>query len=167
MVHRGKTDWWIGGLLATISAGQLVGGGTLLGIALVRGPWQALIPGAILLLVGGMILWILVGTYCEITETSLLIRSGPIRWRVPLDAIEEVVPQSTWYGGPLFEWNFGLAVRGVRVRYRKKNGGLTWPIRIAPRDRAAFLLELTERLPGLVVKDDGSLRRPADSDVTG
>jgi len=168
MVYPGKKDWWIAGLLAVVSAGQLVLGGTLVGIALVSGPWQVLIPGTVLLLVGGMLLWVLFGTNCEITETSLIIRAGPFRWTVPLDAIEEVVPQTNWYGGgALIEWNLGLAVLGVRVRYRKKNGGLTWPIRIAPQDRAAFLLELTERLPGLDVKDDGSLRRPADPAVTG
>ena len=75
-------------------------------------------------------------------------------------AIEEVVPQRHWYGGPALEVNLGLAVLGVRLRYRKKSGRLSWPIRIAPRDRAAFLLELTERLPKLEVKEDGSLRRP-------
>ncbi|HKI30974.1 MAG TPA: PH domain-containing protein [Gemmataceae bacterium] len=166
MVHPGKKDWWLAGLLAVISAAQLVGGGTLVGMAVVSREYPLLLPGGLLLLVGGLLLWILFGTSSEITETSLIIRSGPIRWRVPLDAIEEVVP-SQGMGGPVFEWNLGLAVRGLRVRYRKKNGHLSWPIRIAPQDRAAFLLELSERLPGLEVKDDGSLRKPADHGVTG
>jgi hypothetical protein len=167
MLHPGKTDWWIGGLLALIAAALVVGAGTLIGVAVVAGQYAALAPGTVLLLVGGMLVWILRGTNSEITETSLIIRSGPFRWTVPLDAIEEVVPQTHWYAGPALEWNFGLAVKGIRIRYRKKSGGLTWPIRIAPRDRAAFLLELAERLPGLEVKDDGSLRRPADPNVMG
>jgi hypothetical protein len=166
MVHPGKKDWWLAGILAVVSSAQLVGGGTLVGIALVGEQYPLLFPGAVLLLVGGLLMWILFATSYEITETSLVIRSGPIRWRVPLEAIEEVVPAGAW-GGPVIEVNLGLAVRGLRVRYRKKSGRLSWPIRIAPQDRAAFLLELTERLPGLVVKDDGSLRRPADNDVTG
>jgi hypothetical protein len=162
MVYPGKKDWWIAGLLSVVIAVQLVTGGTLLGVALVGAVWPMLLPAAILLLVGGMLLWVLLGSNYEITETSLIIRTGPFRWTVPLDAIEDVVPQTNWYGGGApIEWNFGLAVLGVRLRYRKKNGGLTWPIRIAPQDRAAFLLELTERQPELVVKDDGSLRRPS------
>jgi hypothetical protein len=164
MVHPGKKDWWIAAILSAVIAVELVAGATLVGVALVGGIWPLLLPATLLLLVGGMLLWVLLGNNYEITETSLVIRTGPFRWTVPLDAIEEVVPQTTWYGGPMIEWNLGLAVLGVRVRYRKKNGGLTWPIRIAPQDRVAFLLELTERLPGLVVKDDGSLRRPTDAE---
>lgn len=162
MLHPGKTDWWIGGLLAVVGAAQMVGGGTLIGVALVGGVWPALIPGTILLLVGGLLLWVLRGTNYEITETSLVIRSGPLRWTVPLTAIEDVIPIQNWWQGPVLEWGFSLAVRGLRLRYRKKGGGLTWPIRIAPQDRSAFLLELAERVPELVAKDDGSLRRPAD-----
>lgn len=165
MVHPGKKDWWIAGLLTLIASAQLVGGGTLVGIAVVGDEWPALVPGTMLLLVGSLLLWILFGTNYEINETSLVIRTGPIRWTVPLEAIEEVVPAER--STALVEWSFSLAVRGLRVRYRTRSGRLTWPIRIAPQDRAAFLLELAERLPGLVVKDDGSLRRPADPAVTG
>jgi Bacterial PH domain len=165
MVHPGKKDWWLAGLLSLFTAALLVGGGSLIGFALVGGGWPPVIPGAALLLVGGMLLWILFGTNYEITETSLLIRSGPFRWTMQLNAIEDVVP-AQGMGGPVIECNFGLAVRGLRVRYRTKSGRLSWPLRIAPQDRAAFLLELSERLPGLEVKDDGSLRRPAEPDVT-
>jgi hypothetical protein len=166
MVHAGKKQWWLTGPLAVICAAQLVGGGMLLGVAVIGGEWPALIPAAALLLAGGMILWILRGTSYEITETSLVIRAGPFRWKVPLEAIADVVPVDGW-GGSGLEWSFALAIRGLRVRYRKKSGRLTWPIRIAPQDRAAFLLELTERLPELEVGQDGSLRRPAEKAVTG
>jgi hypothetical protein len=164
MLHPGKRDWWIAGLLTVIAAAMLVGGGLFVGVAAVGGQWPPLIPGGVLLLVGAMIVWILRGTNYEITATSLIVRSGPFRWTVPLDAIAEVVPAGAW-SGPVIECNFGLAVQGLRLRYRTRSGRLSWPIRIAPRDRAAFLLELAERLPGLVVKDDGSLRRPAGSDA--
>jgi len=160
MVHPGARDWWMAGLLSVVSAAFLVGGGTLVGVAVVSGQYPALIPGGVLLLVGGMLLWVIFGTQYEITESSLIARSGPFRWTVPLDAIEDVVPVG-WRGdGSVVEMNLALSVRGLLVRYRTRRGGLPWPIRIAPRDRAAFLLELAERLPGLDVKDDGSLRRP-------
>jgi hypothetical protein len=165
MVYPGKRDWWIAGLFTLIAAPMLVGGGTLMGMALIGGPTGMLFPGTVLTLVGGMLLWILFGTSYEITETSLIIRCGPIRCRIALDAIEDVIP-SGFLGGPPIEYNFGLAIQGLRVRYRKKNGGVTWPFRIAPRDRAGFLLELSERQPGLEVKDDGSLRRPTEPGIS-
>ena len=161
MVHPGGRDWWIVGLLSVVSAALLVGGGTLVGFAAVAGLYPALVPGSVLLLVGGMLLWVIFGTSYAITESSLIARAGPFRWTIPLDAIEEVVPVG-WLGDRhLFEMNLALSVRGLIVRYQTKGGWLSLPIRIAPRDRAAFLLELAERLPGLDVKDDGSLRRPA------
>jgi PH (Pleckstrin Homology) domain-containing protein len=159
MVYPGRRDWWLVGLLAVIASALLVSGGTLVGLAVVTGPYLALVPGTVLLLAGGMLVWVIFGTGCEITESSLIIRSGPFRWTMPLDAIEDVVPAG-WTDGPLVEINWALSVRALRVRYRTKGGRLSLPIRIAPRDRAAFLLEMAERLPGLDVKDDGSLRRP-------
>ncbi len=160
MVYPGGRDWWLVGLLSVVTAALLVGGGTAVGVAVVTGQLMALVPGTMLLLVGSLLLWVVLGTHYEITDANLLVRCGPFRWTVPLDAIEEVVPAG-WLGGPAIEVNLSLSVRGLRVRYRKASGRLSWPIRIAPRDRAAFLLELAERLPGLDVKDDGSLRRSA------
>jgi hypothetical protein len=159
MYYPGKRDWWIAGLLGVVTALELVCGGTLLGIAVVGGVWPLLIPAASLLGVGGLLLWILYGTSCDIGENDLVIRCGPFRRTVPLDAIEDVVPAGFWYAGP--EWSLGLSVRALRLRYRKHSGRLSWPIRFSPVDRAAFLLELAERLPELEVKDDGSLHRPA------
>jgi hypothetical protein len=159
MVYPGGRDWWIIGLLSVVTAALLVGGGTLVGVAFVAGPYFQLLPGAMLLAVGSTLLWVIFGTNYEIIESSLILRSGPFRWTIPLDAIEEVAPAG-WLGGPAIKMNLALSVRGLRVRYWTRSGRLSWPIRIAPRDRAAFLLELAERLPWLDVKDDGSQRRP-------
>jgi hypothetical protein len=165
MVHQSKKDWWIGWSLAASVAVSLVVGAVLVGIAVVGSEWLLLVPGGALLLIGGFLAWVLRSTNYEITQTSLLIRSGPIRWAVPLDAIAEVIPQEGWYGR--WGWGFSLSWCGLRLRYRKKSGRLTWPIHISPQDRSAFLLELAQRCPGLEAKDDGSLRRPASAGVAG
>jgi hypothetical protein len=165
MVHPGKRDWWIAGLLSLVAAVNGVAGAWLIGVALVGRQYPALFPGTVMALAATMVTWILRGTSYEITDTSLIIRCGPFRKTVPLDAIAEVVPAGAW-GGPVLEVNYALAVRSLRVRYRKPSGRLSWAYRIAPRDRAAFLLELAEKQPALEVKDDGSLHRPEASGVT-
>ncbi len=159
MLYPGKRDWWIAGLLGLMSAAFLVFGAALVGVAAVGGVWQPVPAAASLVGVGAFLLWVLQGTSYAIDDSNLIVRCGPFRKTVPLDAIEEVVPAGFWDGGA--EWGFSLCIRGLRVRYRKKSGRLSWPIRIGPQDRAAFLLELTERLPALQVKDDGSLHRSA------
>src|SRR5947209_4464590 len=107
MVYPGGRDWWLVGLLSVVTAPLLVGGGTMIGVAAVAGQPLALIPGTMLLLVGSMLLWVILGTSYEITEASLILRCGPFRWTVPLDAIEDIVPAG-WLGGPAIEMNLSL-----------------------------------------------------------
>ena len=158
MRHPARRDTWVAALLVT-GASAMTGGGLVLASLGLTGVPAALVPGASLLLAGLLQASILLGTSYEITPDALVIRSGPVRWAVPLDRLAEVVPKDNFFGGP--EWGFALSRVGLHVRYRMNDGRLTWPIRISPRDRAAFLLELTEAVPQLHVGEDGSLRRPA------
>ncbi len=157
MLHPGRRDWWIAGLLGTLGA-TFTGAGLVFTALGLTGNFPLLLVGGPFLLTGLLLVSILTSTSYEIAPPHLIVRSGPIRLRVPLDAVEEIVPADKTYFGP--EWSFALSTSGLRVRYRTKGGGLSWPIRIAPRDRVAFLLDATEALPQLQVCDDGSLRKP-------
>ncbi len=58
---------------------------------LVEGP--SLWAGILLLLAApAFIGWLLQSTYYVVGETDLVIRSGPFRWTVPLDGIDEITP---------------------------------------------------------------------------
>ena len=85
--------------MGVVVAIQLIGGGLLVGFAAVHAIYGLFIPGAVMLAIGGMLMWVLRGTSYEITETRLIIRSGPIRWTISLDAIEDVVPAANWKSG--------------------------------------------------------------------
>ncbi|MBI2956490.1 MAG: PH domain-containing protein [Acidobacteria bacterium] len=76
----------------------------------------------------------------ELAASELLIRSGLVlRWRIPLEAIEEVRETRNPLSSPA--WSLDR----LEVRYRRPaSSGV---ILISPRDKAAFLRELAARVP--------------------
>jgi Bacterial PH domain len=93
--------------------------------------------------------------YYEITPTTLLIRSGLIRMRIPLTSIQQVFPDSTW-GSP-GGVSFAMSLDRLRINssYRE------WPsfVYIAPKDKVKFMQDLVEQTEGLEFKDGQVIRR--------
>ena len=92
MVHPAKRDAWVTALLVVIGS-VITGLGAFLTALALTGTWPALLSGVPLLLSGLLVISILTSTKYEITPDTLDIRLGPIRWRVPLADIAEVVPE--------------------------------------------------------------------------
>ncbi|PYS77292.1 MAG: hypothetical protein DMF66_10395 [Acidobacteria bacterium] len=82
----------------------------------------------------------------EITATHLVARSGVMRWRVPLDSIEEVRPSRSPASAPA--WSLDR----VAVEYLK--GGSTRTLHISPSDKHGFMRELADSVPGLELRGD-------------
>jgi membrane protein YdbS with pleckstrin-like domain len=83
-------------------------------------------------------------TYYEVGPDRLTIRSGILRWDVPLSSIESVVRTRNPMGSPA--WSLDrLEVRWVRA-------GTVQSIMISPLDREAFLRELATREPALSLR---------------
>ena len=78
--------------------------------------------------------WTLLGTYYVIDATSLIIRSGPFHWIVPLREIRSVQPTRDAHSGP------ALSFDRLRIEY---GGGRA--ILISPREKAEFLADLARR----------------------
>ena len=96
-------------------------------------------PGALALHTVGLIglavcVWTLVGTYYVIDATSLVIRSGPFHWIVPLREIRSVQPTRDARSGP------ALSFDRLRIEY---GGGRV--ILISPREKEQFLADLARR----------------------
>lgn len=96
-------------------------------------------------------LWVLYGIRYTLTTDLLLIQCGPMRYRVPLAAIDSVRRSRNPLSSPaasldrlLIEWHDG----------RRR-------ILISPTPKADFLRELNARCPQLQVDGDG-LARAAD-----
>lgn len=148
MTYRSKKDWWLFGLCwgaapALLVAGLLcvLFGNPPLGWSLVR---DAVVTAAILVIT----------TYpldYEIGSTELVARCGFMRWRVPLDSIQEVRPSRNPASAPA--WSLDR----LRVEYMK--GAETRTLYISPEDREAFMRDLADEVPGLELSGGRVVRR--------
>jgi hypothetical protein len=93
-------------------------------------------------------LWIYYGTWYELTDTHLLIRSGPLRVTISLATIESVEPTRSPLSSP------ALSLDRLRIRYDRY--GFTM---ISPEHRDRFMAELMRREPALKPVGGGRLQR--------
>ncbi len=123
-----KVDLW---LLLLVGAGMLVGTFGVIAAGLQAGDW---IAAGVFLLV-----WIAVGALAWpveyiLTDEELIVRSGVIRWRVPL--VEFVSIQATRDPSSAPAWSLDR----LKITYGKKT------ILISPTRREEFLDDLEERV---------------------
>ncbi len=121
---RSKVDGWLRVLLSGVAFAALG-----VGIAVFRevpAPESALTLG-LCVLSALMVVWILVDTAYVVTRTELQIRSGPFRWRIPLERITEVKESRTLLSGP------ALSLDRLQIRM-----GRWRSIVVSPEDKAGF-----------------------------
>jgi hypothetical protein len=99
-----------------------------------------------LVLAGGLA-WILYGTGYKLTDQNLVLRSGPLSFRIALKRIEAVAPCSYWMWSGI-AW--GLGTDTLKLDYRGKSRFA----RITPADKQGFLYALAERCPQLQFRGD-------------
>ena len=156
MIYPAKCDWWFACLvvptsLLPIGIGAVIAYQMIMqGIPPIPGLLGTILPFAI----GGLLLWMFWGTSYEISETELVNRLGPFCFRVPLNAIEEVVSTT----GFRLVMGVGLAcsLDMLHVKYRKANGRRAWTVSISPQDKTGFLQELAAAVPGLKIEGSAS-----------
>ncbi|HVF68838.1 MAG TPA: PH domain-containing protein [Pyrinomonadaceae bacterium] len=147
MVYRSKKDLWLFGLvwgavLAPLAVGlfNVVGGNAEVG-------WTFLRVGVV---TAAAVLLTTFPLNYEIASGELVARSGLMRWRVPLDAIQEVSPSRNPASSPA--WSLDR----LRVEYLK--GARTHTLYVSPEDKAAFLYDLAGATPGLELRGDRAVR---------
>jgi len=132
-VFRSKVDWWIRLLLGLAIAGMFVGGA----IGILEGAAPLEITTLILALIAGLalIVWVLVGTRYTVDRGTLIVRAGPLRWKIPLDEITAVEATKSPLSSP------ALSLDRLRIRY-----GNNRSLMISPADRAGFLKAIGQEL---------------------
>jgi Bacterial PH domain len=139
MIHRSKKETWLMLTLALAIILPLALGAFLL----ITTPTQ--IAGwlliAIGIAVGIFIPWLMTPLYYEITQSELNVRSGPMRWTIPLKFVNEVYLTRSPLSSP------ALSLDRLLIRY--ENGKGPSALMISPEDNTAFLQELALAEPRL------------------
>ena len=144
--YRSKRDRWLT-VLIWVSATLVTASGV--GILLTD---ASLLQRLIFLLLGlvtaGLMLWILYGTFYRLTDTDLVVRSGPFRYTIPLDGIRSVAPTRSPLSGPACSLD----------RLQVDAAGSS--VLISPAAKHAFLRDLAGRSRGLDLEGVVLLRKP-------
>lgn len=147
VVYPSKRDWWIVLLLWVSVLGMVVGTVAV---------WSEPAPlaqrfglTALMAVMAMFALWLLYSTRYRVERNVLVVRSGPFRWKIELDSIEEVVPTRNPLSSP------ACSLDRLRIRYAGSRLG----IMISPKNKMAFLRDLAARAPGLELAGDRIVRR--------
>lgn len=123
-VYRSKIDLWILVILVVAMGACLYAG-----YDLSRGESQTWWPITFTLLAGVVLpLWLLVDTLYVIETQRLLVRSGPMRWKIPLREITGMEPTRSVLSSP------ALSLDRIRIEYGKGKS-----IMISPQDKQKFI----------------------------
>jgi membrane protein YdbS with pleckstrin-like domain len=75
----------------------------------------------------GLPLWMWLGTWYDVDSDRLLIRSGPLRWSIPISSIRSVEASRSLLASP------GLSLRRLKIRYGHQKS-----ILVSPKDVPGF-----------------------------
>jgi hypothetical protein len=91
-----------------------------------------------------LFLWIYFGTYYKLTDTELIYRSGPIRGKIEIHQIREIVKGKTMYSG----LKPATAAKGLIIKFRKYD-----EIYISPVSNDSFVAEIGKRNPHILISE--------------
>lgn len=125
-VFKSKVDWWVRLLLGLAVAGMFVG----IAVAILEGADPLGITVTILACIAGLafIVWMLIATHYTVDRGTLIVRAGPMRWKIPIGEITAVEPTRSPLSSP------ALSLDRLRIRY-----GNNRRIMISPADKTGFL----------------------------
>jgi membrane protein YdbS with pleckstrin-like domain len=138
-----KVDAW----LAVLLLGSVVAVLVAVGAAWPRAaaPSAVAVLAATLALGAGLPLWIVASTGYRIEDGELLIRSGPMRWRIPVQNIRRIEASRSWLSSP------ALSLDRLRIHHCRATGRMR-QVLVSPRDRQGFVQALQRLNPNIAVQ---------------
>lgn len=129
--YKSEVDRWMVVTTMVATAGFLVG---LVIVMLYGGVLERIFVSLMLVAGAAFPWWILATTEYTVTDHTLVIRSGPFHWDVPLREIVSVTKTNSPASSP------ALSLDRLRI---DRSGGA--PIMISPENRRRFLEDLRSR----------------------
>ncbi len=126
-LYRSKLDTW----LALVLGFAMIMSTVAAVSAIAAGGWQYAWAAAITIFFGIFILWILRGTFYILDGKILTVRSGPFKWRVPIDEITGITPTHNPLSSP------ALSLDRLRIEY-----GNGRSIMISPENKDEFIADI-------------------------
>lgn len=124
MVFRSKIDLW---LLLVIAAAAMV---PLLQVMAALRNGENWLPHLLIFgILGGLFSWMLLSTKYTVNRDTLLVQSGPFRWRIFKNEITGIVPSKSILSSP------ALSLDRLRIEY----AGGRRSILISPKNKDGFL----------------------------
>lgn len=133
-----KVDKW---LVALVAPALLVGPVSLIALGQTGSIGAILFTVAVSVVVAAPVVWIFTATAYFVTDTELIVRSGPLRIVVKLEAIQRIRSTATLLSSP------ALSLDRLEVQYAKRSA-----VVISPADKAGFVAAIQRRVPGVVVE---------------
>jgi membrane protein YdbS with pleckstrin-like domain len=138
LTFRSRVDWW----LAVVVFGALGSAAWAVAVEVWKKPntgnW---IAAAVTGLVLALTVWLFTGTAYDVSPTELVVRSGPLRARVPIASIRRISASRTILAGP------ALSLRRLEIDYAKYDTAI-----VSPADQSAFIAALVARNPDIEVR---------------
>lgn len=131
-VFRSKIDTWLG-LVILVSV--LVCLAITMGMALIMSLSGRLFSMMVLAMGVVLPLWILLGTRYLVSQDSLVIKSGPFRWHIPISAITRVRKTKNPISSP------ALSLDRLQIQYQPGKS-----IMVSPKDKQAFLSAINQEI---------------------
>lgn len=131
LVFRSKVDAWLG---AVLIAAPILAVASILRNAVPAGGAVILFVALLAVLPAGLPLWLLCSTHYTLTPDELVVRCGPLSWRVSLRDIRAVHPTRNPLSSP------ALSLDRLRIDYGRGRS-----LMISPAHRDRFLRELEAR----------------------
>ena len=82
----------------------------------------------------GFPIWLMMSTRYTLSDSALLVKSGPFKWQVPIEQITSITPTSNPLSSP------ALSLDRLRIDY-----GRGQSIMISPKDKSRFIQDLEAR----------------------
>jgi len=101
------------------------------GAAIRTGEMSLVAAAATILVAGGTPAWIFATTRYDLSGGTLIIRSGPFRWSIPVADIKSITPTRNPLSSP------ALSLDRLRIEYGRERA-----VMISPNQKEAFLRAL-------------------------